>query len=260
LIVRAAIVPSPPLLARGLTGRAEVLPELRAACAAAVARLLSASADVVAVVGSGTATATFPPGERLNVAAFGARVPEGTGGRPGQLPGGTGGRPPGRQLPVAHLGEHSPPRRTRLPLAVGIGAELLDEAGYAGPRALESVDAAATAQECARVGARVAGLASRVSLLVVGDGSARRTPSAPGHFDERAEAFDDRAEAAIRAGDMAGLAGLDAGLAAELMATGRAAWQVLAGAAGLERRAPGEVLYSDAPFGVSYLVAVLDVR
>jgi hypothetical protein len=59
---------------------------------------------------------------------------------------------------------------------------------------------------------------------------------------------------------MAALAALDAGLAAELMATGRAAWQVLAGAAGLERRAPGEVLYSDAPFGVSYLAAVLGVQ
>lgn len=243
MIVRAAIVPSPPLLARGLTGRAEVLPELRAACAAAVARLLSASADVVAVVGSGTATATFAPGERLNVATFGS---------------------PGRQLPGGHWGfgpreEHSPPGET-LPLAVGIGAELLDEAGYAGPRALESVDAAATTQECARVGARVAGLAPRVALLVVGDGSARRTPTAPGYFDERAEAFDASAEAAIRDGDMVALAGLDAGLGAELMATGRAAWQVLAGAAGLERRAPGQVMYSDAPFGVSYLVAVLDVR
>jgi aromatic ring-opening dioxygenase LigB subunit len=114
--------------------------------------------------------------------------------------------------------------------------------------------------ECALAGARVAGLAPRVALLVVGDGSARRTPAAPGYFDERAEAFDASAETAIRDGDMAALAGLDAGLAAELMATGRAAWQVLAGAAGPERRATGEVLYSDAPFGVAYLVAVLDVR
>jgi hypothetical protein len=198
---------------------------------------------VVAIVGAGTATATFAPDERLNVAAY-------AGG-----PGGIGG---GHRRDVPP-GERSSPGEA-LSLALGIGAELLDEAGYAGPRALESVAAAATAQECARVGARVAGLAPRVALLVVGDGSARRTPTAPGYFDERAEAFDASAEAAIRAGDMAALAGLDAGLAAELMVTGRAAWQVLAGAVGLERRAPGEVLYSDAPFGVSYLVAVLDVR
>jgi hypothetical protein len=228
MIVSAAIVPSPPLLARGLTGRAVVLPELRLACAAAVGRLLSAPADVVAIVGAGTATATWDPSERLNVAAYG--------------------------------GPKRSPAGTKLPLALGIGAGLLDEAGYAGPRALESVDAAASAPECARVGTRVAGLAPRVALLVVGDGSARRTPAAPGYFDERAEAFDASAETAIRDGDMAALAGLDPGLAAELMATGRAAWQVLAGAAGLDRRAPGEVLYSDAPFGVSYLVAVLDVQ
>jgi hypothetical protein len=231
VIVKAAIVPSPPLLARGLTGRAEVLPELREACAVAVGRLLSPSADLVAIVGTGTATTTWDPHERLHVAAYGLYG----GGKPS--PGGG-----------------------QLPLALGIGAELLDDAGYSGPRALESVDAAATAHECARIGARVAGLASRVALLVVGDGSARRTPAAPGYFDERAEAFDASAEAAIRDGDMAALAGLDPGLAAELMATGRAAWQVLAGAVGLERRAAGEVLYCDAPFGVSYLVALLDVQ
>jgi hypothetical protein len=242
MIVSAAIVPSPPLLARGLTGRAVVLPELRQACAAAIGRLLSAPADVVAVVGAGTATATWDPAKRLNLAAW-------TGGYEGIL------RSPPRE---AVAGEYLP--GGPLPLALGIGAGLLDEAGYAGPRALESVDAAATALECARVGTRVAGLAPRVALLVVGDGSARRTPAAPGYFDERAEAFDAGAETAIRDGDMAALARLDPGLAADLMATGRASWQVLAGAAGLERRAPGEVLYSAAPFGVSYLVAVLDVQ
>ena len=39
MIVSAAICPSPPLLARQLTGQAEPLPELRAACAAALAAL-----------------------------------------------------------------------------------------------------------------------------------------------------------------------------------------------------------------------------
>jgi hypothetical protein len=242
VIVGAAIVPSPPLLARGLTGRSVVLPELREACAVAVGRLLSGSADVVAIVGAGAVTAARDPGDRLNVAAW-AR---GHGGRVAHH---SGGSPEGR-----------PPGGAQLPLALGIGAGLLDEAGYTGPRALQSVDEAATAQDCARVGARVAGLAPLVALLVVGDGSARRTPAAPGYFDERAEAFDARAETAIRDGDMAALAGLDAGLAAELMATGRVAWQVLAGAVGLERRAPGKILYSDAPFGVSYLVAVLDMQ
>jgi hypothetical protein len=55
---------------------------------------------------------------------------------------------------------------------------------------------------------------------------------------------------------MTALAGLDPRLARELMATGRAAWQVLAGVFGAP--SAGEILYSGAPFGVSYLVAVLD--
>jgi hypothetical protein len=229
VIVKAAIVPSPPLLARGLTGRAVVLPELREACAVAIGRLLSAPADMVAIVGVAAVTAAWDPGDRLNAAGWGPMLTApGTPGKPG------------------------------LPLALGIGAGLLDEAGYTGPRALQSVDEAAPAPECARVGALVAGLAPRVALLVVGDGSARRTPAAPGYFDERAEAFDAAAETAVGDGDLTALARLDAGVAAELMATGRAAWQVLAGAAGPDWRTPGQVLYSGAPFGVSYLVAVLD--
>ena len=40
------------------------------------------------------------------------------------------------------------------------------------------------------------------------------------------------------------------------MATGRAAWQVLAGAVGPQRQVPGNLLYADAPFGVAYCVCV----
>ena len=244
MITGAAIVPSPPLLARSLTGRSVVLPELREACAIALGRLLSVPADVVAVVGGAATTAAWEPDDRLNVAAWAGAY----GGRAARH---AGGAPGGRT--------EDPLGEAQLPLPVGIGAGLLDEAGYAGPRALQSVDGAAPAADCASVGVRVAGLAPRVALLVVGDGSARRTPAAPGYFDERAQAFDAGAETAIRHGDMGALARLDGALAAELMATGRAAWQVLAGAVGLDRRAPGEILYADAPFGVSYLVAVLDV-
>ena len=42
MIVAAAICPSPPLLASGMTGQAVILPELRDACAAAVSWLLAA--------------------------------------------------------------------------------------------------------------------------------------------------------------------------------------------------------------------------
>ena len=227
MLSRAVLCPSPPLLARDLTGRADVLPELRAACAAAVERLLAARTDLVAVIGPGDATATWNPASQPDLREYADSAP---GGTPG------------------------------LPLAVGLGAMLLDEAGYEGPRELHAIGAAATADECLALGATLADAAPRVGLLVVGDGSARRSVSAPGHLDERAEPFDARVEQAFRDGDMAALAAVDPRLARELMASGRAVWQVLAGAAGASAQAaePGEILYSGAPFGVSYLVALLD--
>jgi hypothetical protein len=229
VITGVAVVPSPPLLARELTGRTVVLPELREACAVAVGRLIASAADVVAVVGAGPETATWDPEGQLDVAAWGPLLAAGGRSKPG------------------------------LPLALGIGAGLLDDAGYRGPRVLQAVDAGSSSADCVSLGAGLAGLAPRVALLVVGDGSARCTPAAPGYFDGRAEAFNGCAEAAVRDGDMAALAALDAGLGTELMATGRAAWQVLAGAVGLSARVSGDVLYADAPFGVFYLVAVLDL-
>jgi hypothetical protein len=57
---------------------------------------------------------------------------------------------------------------------------------------------------------------------------------------------------------MPALLALDQALAAELLATGRAAWQVLAGA--MAGRRPSCVIrYDDDPFGVAYLVASLSV-
>jgi hypothetical protein len=227
-----AVVPSPPLLVRELTGRQVVLPELREACAVAVGRLLAAGADLVAVVGTGAATRAWDAEDRLNLVAWGP-----AGGARASGPGSPG-----------------------LPLALGIGARLLDEAGYAGRRVLQAVDGAAGADACLALGSAVAGLAPRVALLVVGDGSARCAPYAPGYFDERSEPFGAGVEDALREGDMAVLAGLDAALAADLLATGRAAWQVLAGAIGATRRVPGDMLYAGAPLGVAYYVSVLDPR
>ena len=226
MIAATAVCPSPPLLARELTGRTLVLPELQEACATAVARLLAAAPDVVVVVGSGAATKSWDPDDRLDLSAWAPAL--GRRGKPG------------------------------LPLALGLGAMLLDAAGYAGPRVLRAVGEAAPAGACLQLGASLPDEARRVAVLVVGDASARRSPAAPGYFDERAEPFDLAVEQAFRAGDMAALAGLDAALARDLMATGRAAWQVLAGALGDGPAPAGEILYADAPFGVGYLVAVLD--
>ncbi len=226
MITQATLCPWPPLLVRELTGADPVLPELRAACAGAVAELLNDGPEEVAVVGPGTVTAPWPGHGRLNVAAFG-------GPRTG-----SGDRPV-------------------LPPAPGIGAYLLDQAGYDGERLIWSVSADEPVAGCRKLGADLAGRDARTALLVIGDGSARRGPRAPGHFDERAAAFDAAVERAVRAGDTRALLDLDPALARELMATGRPAWQVLAGA--LETAAPLSVAvrYAGDPFGVAYLVATL---
>jgi hypothetical protein len=263
MIVRAALCPSPPLLAPGVTGQTAVLPELREACAAAVAWLLAAAPDAVTVIGPAAATATWPPD---TVPDLSMHAP--AGNRLAYLaPAPTPALPP------------APP----VPLALAIGAHLLDAAGYAGPRVLQSVAESASPDACRDLGRDLAADAPLTALLVMGDGSARRSAAAPGYLDERAEPFDTAVEQALRDGDLPALAALDPDLAADLLAAGRPAWQVLAGALtrtltpGPAHATPGptttpgpgrvtptpdrprtRILYSDAPFGVSYLVATIN--
>jgi hypothetical protein len=104
------------------------------------------------------------------------------------------------------------------------------------------------------LGRGLAGLADRVGLLVMGDGSACRTVKAPGYLDNRAEPYDAAVAAALAAADTAALAGLDGELSAVLQVSGRAPWQVLAGAAE-DAGLAGELLYDEAPYGVGYFVA-----
>jgi hypothetical protein len=252
MIISAALCPWPPLLVRELTGADPVLPELRAACAEAVATLLRDDPEVVAVVGPGTATASWPGDGRLNIAAFGpGATAAGTAERPGPPPApGTAGRP---VLPPAP----GTAERPVLPPAPGIGAYLLDQAGYHGERLIWSVSAEEPVAGCRKLGADLAGGSTRTALLTIGDGSARRGPRAPGHFDERAGAFDAEVERALRAGDLTALLDLDPALARELMATGRPAWQVMAGALEGMTGLAVEMQYAGDPFGVAYLVATL---
>ncbi|GAA3646787.1 hypothetical protein GCM10022237_02810 [Nocardioides ginsengisoli] len=99
-----------------------------------------------------------------------------------------------------------------------------------------------------RVGAALVAAASaevvgegETGVLVVGNGSAKRTEKAPGHLDPRAEAFD--------AGLRASFADIDLALAEEL-------WADAACLGGLPPLAEADVRYDDAPFGVQYWVAV----
>jgi hypothetical protein len=226
VITGAAICPPAPLLSRELTGLDPVVPELREACAAAVERLVQSGPRLVAIVGPGHPTATWPADGRLNVGAF---------------------APP--------LGSGDPAEGPWLPRPLGIGARLLDEGGYRGRRLLQSVSEDEPVAACLELGAGLRARADRVGLLVMADGSARRGPRAPGYLDPRAAGFDAAIEAAVRAGDPGALRDLDVDLARQLMAAGRPAWQVLAGA--MPTRAAAEILYADDPFGVFYLAAYL---
>jgi hypothetical protein len=223
------LCPAPPLLARDLTGRDLVLPELRDACTRAVTELVRADPEVIVVAGPATETAEWDPESRPDLSAYAPALASalGPGGRPG------------------------------LPLSLGLGALLLDQAGYTGRRVLQAVAGHEPAGACAALGAQWAATGTgATAVLAMGDGSARRSTSAPGYLDERAVPFDTAVEEAVRAGDLAALAGVDPTLARDLMATGRPAWQVLAGALGPAQRPATDVLYADAPFGVAYLVAV----
>jgi len=223
MLSAAAICPSAPLLVPELCGQRPPLPDLREATAGAVAALRDAAPDVLAVVGPAPHTATWPADAGVDLGPFRGRA--------------TTARP-------------------TLPLSLALGATLLREAGHAGETVFQGVAEDADPGACAALGRRLAAAAGTVAFLVVGDGSACRSRAAPGWFDERAAGFDAAVEQAVGAGDVGALLDVDPALAADLQAVGRAAWQVLAGAAhGLSCTA--RIPYADAPFGVGYLVAAL---
>jgi hypothetical protein len=230
VLAAAAVCPHPPLLIPELAaGAAAETEELRQACLTAVGRVVDAIADHVVVVGNGPIPGTADPAATGSLAGYGVPVTVALGRRAGDA--------------VATL-----------PLSVTVGAWLARRAGYTGQLAARVVTDNATPDECAVLGARIAAFPGRTALLVMGDGSARRSEASPGPVDPRAVGFDDEVAAALAKGDPAGLAALDPALATELMVAGRAPWQVLAGAAaGAAWRA--ELLYAGAPYGVGYFVA-----
>ncbi|MER7912773.1 hypothetical protein [Streptomyces sp. NPDC096068] len=232
MLVAAAVCPCPPLLVPEVaTGAAPELDAVRAACADAVGLLAAARPDRLYVVGpaAGGAGGVFPAGATGSFAGFGVDLSVRLGDGP------AGDRP--------------------LPVPLAVGAWLLDRARWAGaPVEGLAVGEEAAAGDCAATGRELAASAGRVALLVMGDGSACRTVKAPGYLDERAAGFDAEAVRALAGADAPALLALDAGLAHELKVSGRAPWQVLAGAAedaGLD----GRLLHEDDPYGVEYVVA-----
>jgi hypothetical protein len=228
-LVAAAVCPHPPLLVPAFAGAAAPeLDELRAACRAAITLLLGSSPDLIVIVGCGPDEANHPTG------AVGSFVPWGVKERV------TLGAPTGVVDPT-------------LPLSLSIGAWLLGNP----PRPVigRSLPADTAPARCAAIGASLAASAPAVALIVMGDGSTCRSEKAPGYLDPRAAPFDAAVSRAFLDGNVTELAALDPVLAGELHCTGRAPWQVLAGAAG-DRVPPHRAVHHDsAPYGVGYLVA-----
>lgn len=230
-LVAAAVCPHPPLLVPEVaSGAAAETAALRSACADAVAALISADPDLVIVVGDAPESGPRPAGQRGSFTGFGVT-------RDVVLGAATGANPDGL-----------------LPLSLAVGAWLLESAPGPGVHRGYGVARSLDANEAAAAGVTLAGQSARVAMLVMGDGTARRTEKAPGTLDPRAAAFDATVSRALAAADCDALLDLDAGLAEELMVAGRVSWQVLAGAAwGLPWDAV--VTYDDAPYGVGYFVA-----
>lgn len=233
MLVAAALCPCPPLLVPEVaSGAAPELDALRAACLDAVGLLAAARPDRLIVIGPAeqAGRGPHPQGAVGSFAGFGVDT-------------------------EVRLGAAETAPERPLPPSLSVGAWLLTRADWDdAPVEGLGVGEPLPADRCLTVGRELASSAPRVALLVMGDGSACRTVKAPGYFDDRAAAFDAEAARALGAADTEALTALDAELAAELKASGRACWQVLAGAAH-GARLDGTLLYDEAPYGVGYFVA-----
>jgi hypothetical protein len=244
VIVRAAVVPHPPLLVPELVAGAVADTQgLRSACLAAAGALAEVADHWLAVAADPAGPAVIDPSAVGTFLGYGVHVPV-------SLSDG---------VPTTSA-DTAAGTAVDLPLPALLAGWLRGQAGARTVR-VQLIAADLPAAACRRLGADLfdaaATSARPLGLLVLGDGSNRHTERAPARPDERAGGFDAEVAAALANGDPLRLLKLDAGLAAELGAAGRAAWQVLAGvatASAVPWRA--ESLYTAAPFGVAYHVAV----
>ncbi|WP_151477612.1 class III extradiol dioxygenase subunit B-like domain-containing protein [Streptomyces albicerus] len=256
MLVAAAVCPCPPLLVPDLAAdAAHELDAVRAACMDALGVLAAARPDRLVVVGPAEQSrrGPYPEGARGSFRGFGVDLDVRLGGNGGRAPEGPAGSEPAEGSARV------------LPSSLAVAAWLLRRTDWSdAPVEGFGVGEPLAAERCIQAGEDIvartgsgrteSGRAERVALLVMGDASACRTLKAPGYLDERAAGFDAEVARALGAADVSALKALDAELAYELKASGRAPWQVLAGAAegaGLE----GALLYEDAPYGVGYVVA-----
>jgi hypothetical protein len=234
MLIAAAVCPHPPLLIPAATGASGTghaeLDRLRTACRQALAALLASDPDLVVAVGGAGHTAEYPPDAPGRLHEFGVPFTVGP-----------------------FTASRAEPDVPGLPLSLTVGKWLLSE--HQVPRtAWWGIASDTRPAECLQLGEKLAALAPRVALLALGDGPARRAQAAPGAADPAADRYDEQVAAALAAADPGALAALDPRQDGPLVVAGRAAWQVLAGAAA-EGRFAAELHYAGAPFEVSYLAA-----
>ncbi len=276
MLIAGAVCPHPPLLIPAALGSAGSDPpaELRTvadAAVRAVAGLAGARPDRIVVVGGGAAEREYGADASGGLHAFGVDVTVGPGEPvlPLSL---TVGRwllertgilvreeapDPSAGLAGAGAGllpgETGPPSETAGLPGEPVG---LPGAGAASGIAVAFQEVArnADAGACLKLGRILADGAPRVALLAMGDACARPAREDPDVPDPAARDYDEEVAEALAAADARWLARLDPARDDELVVAGRAAWQVLAGAA-RGTRMQGRLLCMAAPYGVTYLVA-----
>jgi hypothetical protein len=292
VLIAGAVCPHPPLLIPAALGSAASDPpaELRNVADAAsrvVSGLADARPDLIVVVGGGAAEREYGADASGGLHAFGVDVTVGPGepvlplsltvgrwlleragvlvreeapdpaagrvgagaGLPGEAGAGLTAEPAG--LP-GEAGAGLPGEPAGLP-GEPVG---LPRAGAAPGIAVvfQEVARNADAGACLKLGRILADRAARVALLAMGDACARPAREDPDVPDPAAQDYDEEVAEALAAADARWLARLDPALDDELVVAGRAAWQVLAGAA-RGTRMQGRLLCMAAPYGVTYLVA-----
>jgi len=290
MLIAGAVCPHPPLLIPAALGSAASDPpaELRSvadAAGRAVSGLAGARPDLIVVVGGGAAEREYGADASGGLHAFGVDVTVGPGepvlplsltvgrwllegagiqvreeapdpavglvgagaGVPGESGAGLSAEPAGtpREAPGVPGEGGIPGDAVNLP---GGGAEL----GIA--VVFQEVARNTAAGACLKLGRILADRAPRVALLAMGDACARPARGDPDVPDPAARDYDEEVAEALAAADARWLARLDPAADDELVVAGRAAWQVLAGAA-RGTRMQGQLLCMAAPYGVTYLVA-----
>lgn len=232
MITGVAFCPHPPLLIPEVAQRAaSELDELRAACRTAIGRIAVPGRQLI-VVGPGPASAGYEPRARGTLAGYGVPC-------------------------EVSLGSDEP-GPVQLPLSLTIGAWLVRDA--VGPNSGAIGKSVGPDRDQPDVMAWDADSTGRdIALIVMGDGSARRSTTAPGYLDERAAAYDARVASALGSGEGGRLHRLLDGLGEELLASGENTWEHVAAA--LEGGSyDAELLYDAAPYGVGYFVAAWTAR